>query len=191
MSNLELILERDEAGTVTLCSPGVGRWLGAPGIGQLAAAGQAFGALEVLGRARTLIVPAGVRGLVAEQVAGAYVAYGDTLAVIGEGVANVGGEVGASADPRATSDGVLVFRSSSSGRFYLRPAPEKPAFVAVGDEIEEGQTVFILEVMKTFSRIAYGGPGLPARAKVTRIAVSDGDDLEAGQVVLELEVVTS
>ncbi len=193
MSDLLLGIERDADGGITLTSPGVGvlfqRWLP----GQRVVPGMVLGALSTLGREQTLIVPDGVRGVVTGLPSGArdvVVAYGDALVQLGDALDEVGEEVHADAEG-ATSNGTLVFRSSSSGRFYLRPAPDKPAFVTVGDEIEDGQTIFLLEVMKTFSRVTYGGPGLPTRAKIVRIAVEDGDDLEAGQVVLELEDIDS
>ena len=67
----------------------------------------------------------------------------------------------------------LSFPSPSSGRFYARPSPDAPPFVAAGDEVKTGQTVAILEVMKTFNRIAYGGTGLPERARITRVVPED------------------
>jgi acetyl-CoA carboxylase biotin carboxyl carrier protein len=45
----------------------------------------------------------------------------------------------------------------------------------------------LLEVMKTFNRIAYGGPGLPARATIRRVVPADGDDVEAGSPLLVVE----
>jgi acetyl-CoA carboxylase biotin carboxyl carrier protein len=57
----------------------------------------------------------------------------------------------------------------------------------VGDEIATGQTVALLEVMKTFNRLAYGGDGLPERARVKAVLVRDEADVEAGAPILELE----
>ena len=192
MNRLTLIVARDDEGQVTLKSPGVGYWRNKPSVGHIVTAGQVAGVLSTLGRDQELVVPKGIQGVIAQappsQADGA-VAFGDVLMVLGEaGVALVDGEVGGG--PISERDGVLVFCSSSSGRFYLRPAPDKPAFVAEGDEIEAGQTIFLIEVMKTFSRVSYGGEGLPDRAKVVRIVPTDGDDLEAGQVVLELEAIS-
>ena len=81
----------------------------------------------------------------------------------------------------------LVFRAPTSGRFYSRSAPGKPAFVNVGDELGPNATVCLLEVMKTFNRVTYGGPGLPERAKVREILVADGADVTAGNPLLALE----
>lgn len=189
MSSMTLIAERDASDRVILKSPGVGRWMDAPGDGQIAIGGQALGVLRVLGREFALLVPPGVRGVVIER---AVSSHGSCDVVYGQIVAVLGSELAAEAVRAEVADvgsesAALVFRSSSSGRFYLRPGPDKPAFVSEGDEIAVGQTVFLLEVMKTFSRVAYGGQGLPERVRVLRILPKDGDDLQAEQVVLELE----
>ena len=81
------------------------------------------------------------------------------------------------------------WRSPLSGRFYARPSPDRPDFVKPGDEITTGQSVALLEVMKTFNRLAYGGPGLPDRARVRAVLVRDEADVEAGTPILELEPV--
>ncbi len=189
---MTLLLDRDADGRARLKSPALGVWKSLPLPGQVARSGQSFGILEVLGRSYNLQIPAGVQGIVMELPAiearkPAAISYGQVLAVLGDALE---GSVAALDSGKDTAiDSELVFRSSSSGRFYLRPAPDKAPFVAVGEVIETGHIIFLLEVMKTFSRVAYEGEGLPARAKVLRILPQDGDDLEAGQSVLELEAV--
>ena len=81
----------------------------------------------------------------------------------------------------------MLFTSPSSGRFYHRAAPDKPAFVSVGQILERGQTIGLLEVMKTFTRINYDDPKLPVRAKVVAILAGDQADLARGDVILRLE----
>jgi biotin carboxyl carrier protein len=88
------------------------------------------------------------------------------------------------ARPAATSG--LAVRAPSSGRYWARPAPDKPPFVSVGDTIIAGQIICLLEVMKTFHRVTYGGPDLPERAVVVAVRPADGDDLTADDVILEL-----
>jgi acetyl-CoA carboxylase biotin carboxyl carrier protein len=44
----------------------------------------------------------------------------------------------------------------------------------------------LLEVMKTFHRVTYGGPGLPDTARVVRVLIADGDDVNAGDPLLAL-----
>jgi acetyl-CoA carboxylase biotin carboxyl carrier protein len=88
---------------------------------------------------------------------------------------------------KATTTASLAIRAPSSGRFWARPSPDKPSFVSVGDVVTAGQTVCLLEVMKTFHRVTYAGDGLPERARVLAIRPADGDDLAAGDVLVELE----
>ncbi len=45
----------------------------------------------------------------------------------------------------------------------------------------------LLEVMKTFNRVQYGGPGLPARARVVRVVPDNESDVDGGDILLELE----
>jgi acetyl-CoA carboxylase biotin carboxyl carrier protein len=79
-----------------------------------------------------------------------------------------------------------VFRAPTSGRYYGRPTPDKPAFLTVGAELRAGATVCLLEVMKTFNRVTYSGE--PAR--VRELLVADGADVNAGDPLLALELNT-
>lgn len=184
-------LLRQDDGRVVLTAPAVGLWRNAPAAGSVLGPGESLGELEVLGVLHRLESPAGARGQVQAHperpaLARRPVSFGEALLVLDpEFAASAGDTVDTSTEAGAATG--LVFRSPSSGRFYSRPAPDKPEFVKVGDEISNGQTVALLEVMKTFNRIQYGGPGLPARAKVLRIVPADQDDLSAGDPVLELE----
>ncbi len=187
MAALALKKTLGEDGKITLTSTGVGRWCGKPKVGDLAVSGKSLGSLQVLGRQQPLVVPEGVRGIVLTVPVeeSGFVQHGQVLVTVGEeGLGeSIANEV---AGASQSADGSLVFTSSSSGRFYGRPSPDKPAFVEVGDIVETGQTIYVLEVMKTFSRVAFGGEGLPERAKVIAIVPTDGEDLESGQIVLKL-----
>jgi acetyl-CoA carboxylase biotin carboxyl carrier protein len=179
---------RGDEGT-TLGAPAVGLWRRGPAPGARVQGGMSIGELEVLGVLHELVAPDDCEGVVM-PAAGAHlgeraVAYGDVLLELGAL------ELGAAADgarggERAAETGALVFRAPLSGRFYARSGPDKPAFVSVGDVIEHGHTVALLEVMKTFNRLTYGGPGMPGRAKVVAVLVKDEDDVEAGAAILEL-----
>jgi acetyl-CoA carboxylase biotin carboxyl carrier protein len=118
------------------------------------------------------------------------VAYGDVLFAITADVAGIaGGSLeSASASAAAASHG-LVFRAPTSGRFYGRPTPDKPPFVTVGAELSAGATVCLLEVMKTFHRVTYGGADVPPRARVRELLVADGADVNQGDALLALEAI--
>ena len=61
------------------------------------------------------------------------------------------------------------------GTAYLSPEPGASAFVAVGDRVSEGQTLMIVEAMKTMNQIP-----APKAGTVSRILVGDGDPVEFG-----------
>jgi len=59
----------------------------------------------------------------------------------------------APADP-IEHDGSHIVTAPMIGTFYAAPAPGDPAFVSVGDRIEAGQTIGIIEAMKIMNEIA-------------------------------------
>ena len=68
------------------------------------------------------------------------------------------------------------------GTAYLSPEPGASAFVAVGDKVSEGQTLLIVEAMKTMNQIPAARAGT-----VSRILVSDGDPVEFGAPLMIIE----
>ncbi|MEM8579851.1 MAG: acetyl-CoA carboxylase biotin carboxyl carrier protein [Pseudomonadota bacterium] len=68
------------------------------------------------------------------------------------------------------------------GTAYLQPEPGAPAFAAVGDTVKEGQTVLIIEAMKTMNQIP-----APRSGKVSRIFVEDGTPVEYGAPLMIIE----
>ncbi len=178
-------------GNVELRAPSVGEWSGAPASGNAVWPGAPIGALTTLGRRVRLVVPPGVQGLVVavHGVGGASrlpVEYGQRLLVVDPKAEHAAEALSAGAAEARGGGAELVFRAPSSGRFYVCPAPGEPPFVAAGGEVVSGQAVGLLEVMKTFHSIHYGGAELPARARVARVLVADGADVEGGQALLEL-----
>jgi len=173
-----------------LRAPAVGMWRGMPPAGLFVTAGTPIGTLEVLGMFYRLVAPTGAHGMVAEVPRGAArvpVGYGERLVTLDADVSGAAvARTEAAAEQAASATG-LALRASTSGRFYRRSGPGKDPFVSDGDEIGTGQTVCLLEVMKTFNRIVYGGDGLPERARIVAIVPEDGADLDAGDVILDLE----
>lgn len=68
------------------------------------------------------------------------------------------------------------------GVVYLGPEPGAPQFVSVGDTVSEGQTLFIVEAMKTMNPIR-----APRGGTITRILVENAVPVEYGEVLLILE----
>jgi len=65
------------------------------------------------------------------------------------------------------------------GTVYVSPEPGKSPFVKVGDTVKEGDTLFIVEAMKTMNPIA-----APRAGKITEICVHDAQPVEFGQTLL-------
>ena len=62
------------------------------------------------------------------------------------------------------------------GVAYLTPEPSAPAFVGIGTNVEAGQTLLLIEAMKTFNPIT-----APKAGTVTKILVESGDSVDQGQ----------
>lgn len=182
-------------GTVELRSGAVGVWCDPPAVGSMLLAGDGLGEIEILGRRTRLLVPAGVGGVVMDYgaddgrraFARRPVDFDRLLLRLDpKAAAADAGSTGAAATAEIAGGG-LVFRAHSSGRFYSRARPDTPPFVEVGATIKTGDTVGLLEVMKTFTRLVYQGDGLPTTAVVRRIVPVDDTDLEPGDPILELD----
>ena len=68
------------------------------------------------------------------------------------------------------------------GTAYLAPEPGKPNFVAVGDKVTAGQTLLIIEAMKTFNPIK-----APKAGTVARILVENAQPVEYGEPLMIVE----
>ena len=68
------------------------------------------------------------------------------------------------------------------GVVYLSPEPGSPRFADVGTTVHEGQTLLLIEAMKTFNPIQATRAG-----KVTRILVTDGQPVEFGEPLVIVE----
>lgn len=73
-------------------------------------------------------------------------------------------------------------KSPMPGTFYRRPDPESDPFVNEGDTVSPGDTVGLVEVMKSFHEIKAQEEGT-----VAKILLEDEDAVGAGQDVVELE----
>ena len=79
------------------------------------------------------------------------------------------------------SDGVRI-KSPIIGTAYLAPEPGAKKFVEVGDKIKKGQTVMIVEAMKTMNHVPSTADGI-----VEKILVEDGQPVEFGQTLVILK----
>lgn len=69
-------------------------------------------------------------------------------------------------------------KSPMVGTVYTRPSPDADAFVKVGDKVKEGDTIVLIEAMKTFNPITATKSG-----KIEEILVEDAQPVEFGEVL--------
>ncbi|MCL6642989.1 MAG: acetyl-CoA carboxylase biotin carboxyl carrier protein [Candidatus Bipolaricaulota bacterium] len=79
--------------------------------------------------------------------------------------------------PSATNGHVIT--SPLVGTFYRRPAPTEPPYVEIGDRVEKGDTLCIIEAMKVMNEIKAEHAGV-----VEKILVEDGKPVEYGQPLM-------
>ena len=86
---------------------------------------------------------------------------------------------GASGDPAGHPGAVT---SPMVGTVFLQTEPGSPPFVKIGDTVNEGETLLIVEAMKTMNHIP-----APHSGTVKRILVADGDPVEFGAPLMIVE----
>jgi len=193
---LETRLESSDEGRLRVLAPRVGWWSDLPRPGTLVGPGSPVGELWQLHRKVLLRLPDGAAGRIVsldDRLRTAPVEYGQLLfeleplrsgagpADVEAGVGGIG--VGAGSGLAAGQHAIVA---PTDGIFYQRPSPDAPPFVRVGQRIRSGQAVGLVEVMKTFNQILYGGPGLPEEAEVEEIRCADSEEVSVGDVLIVL-----
>jgi acetyl-CoA carboxylase biotin carboxyl carrier protein len=90
----------------------------------------------------------------------------------------------AASAPKATdlSSHPGLVASPMVGTAYVAPSPGANPFVKIGDMVTEGQTLLIIEAMKTMNQIPS-----PRAGRVTQIIISDGQPVEFGEPLMVIE----
>jgi len=83
----------------------------------------------------------------------------------------------------ASAENTVTIKSPMIGTFYRQAGPDKPIFVNVGDIIEKGQVVCIIEAMKLFNEIESEVSG-----KIVKVLVEDSSPVEFDQPLFLVEV---
>ena len=85
-------------------------------------------------------------------------------------------------DEEKIENSKVVIKSPIVGTAYLAPEPGAKPFVSVGKKIQKGETVMIVEAMKTMNHVPSSLEGI-----VKKICVEDGQPIEYDQVLIVLE----
>ncbi len=139
------------------------------------------GAMEELAERLSALVSDGVSQ--ALQNLSITVSLGE--AVSGEGFAAspaAAARRGAVAQQERAELGLVQVRAPMVGAFYRASSPGAPPYVEEGDEVEEGQTLCLIEVMKLFNEIPS-----PTAGRVKRILVEHGAGVEYDEIIMEIE----
>ena len=137
------------------------------------------GILEETGLTEIEIERDGARLRVSRQGGGAPTAYAPAVAAP---VAAPAAPSSAAPAAAASNDHPGAVKSPMVGTAYLSPSPGAAAFVNEGGEVSEGQTVMIIEAMKTMNPIT-----APRSGKVSKILVSDSQPVEFDEPLLIIE----
>ncbi|MFJ0789740.1 biotin/lipoyl-containing protein, partial [Bordetella bronchiseptica] len=109
-------------------------------------------------------------------------AYSPLTPAAGLRAAPLYGTVAAAAAPAAARLDLLSITAPMIGRFYAKPSPNDPAFVALGSQVGPDDSVCILEVMKLFNTVKAGVAG-----EIVEILVQEGDMVEEGDVLFRVK----
>ena len=165
----------------SLGSPGVGTWRCAVANGQVIHEGVILGRLKTFGVERTIVAPSGAVGNVVRCVSdGVWVEYGQVLVELGE-ASHPGQAPSVAATDERLPEGVVTVMAETDGTVFLRPEPGAEAFVSQGDRVSSGETLALIEVMKTFTPVRSAGAGI-----MQRICVEDASAVGEGQVLFWL-----
>ncbi|MDD9879108.1 MAG: acetyl-CoA carboxylase biotin carboxyl carrier protein subunit [Magnetovibrio sp.] len=91
-------------------------------------------------------------------------------------------EAASGAEESALADHPGALTAPMVGVVYTAPDPDTPAFVQEGDEVKEGQTLFLIEAMKVFNPIT-----APRAGRVSRILVGNETPVEFGEPLAIIE----
>ena len=82
----------------------------------------------------------------------------------------------------SSNDSFKTIKSPIIGTFYRKPSPDKDVFVNVGDTVNEGDTLCVIEAMKLFNEIESEFSG-----KIVKILVEDASPVEFDQPLFLIE----
>jgi acetyl-CoA carboxylase biotin carboxyl carrier protein len=188
---LDAVIESREDGESVVLAPTVGSFRGDRLVGEILKPGSRLGVLLRREVPFDVFLPEGASGELREiftthrwQPCG----YGEPLLrlVLPRSLEDTAAAEAVRAGEQ--SSGLFEIGSPTHGTFYRRPSPDSPAYVEVGEEIDPGRTLGLVEVMKCFSPIAFEPPAGHSGGIVREITAQDGQEVRAEQVLVKIEL---
>jgi acetyl-CoA carboxylase biotin carboxyl carrier protein len=124
----------------------------------------------------------GVRIRVARHASGSVIAAQSPIYLPAAATTPVAAEAPAASKPVDIASHPGTVKSPMVGVFYLLPEPGAAPFIKVGDTVAEGQTLALIEAMKTFNPVK-----APRGGKVVKILVESGSPVEYGEPLVIVE----
>lgn len=87
-----------------------------------------------------------------------------------------------SAKPAPVADNLITIKSPMIGTFYRSSSPDKPVFVNIGDDVNVGKVVCIIEAMKLFNEIES-----EVKGRIVKVLVEDASPVEYDQPLFLVE----
>jgi acetyl-CoA carboxylase biotin carboxyl carrier protein len=103
-------------------------------------------------------------------------------AIVATGAADVPPTTATAPVPDATPSYIREVKAPLTGVFYAAPSPTAPPYVTVGQKVEIGQVIGLIEAMKLFNEIKSDQAG-----RVTRMVAESGKLVKAKQTLIEVE----
>ncbi len=181
-------VEEQEDATFLVRSPGVGLVDAVPDKGLYLNPMECFVRLKVLNHWQQVLLPLNVKGWIAERFVDQThhpVEYNQPLVRLSAGMdapGEAGGGAAGEGGEQQDQDLIKVV-APSEGIFYRRAGPDVPPYVEVGDPVTNGTVLGLVEVMKSFNQILYGGTGFPERGTVAKIGAEDSAEVKFGQML--------
>jgi acetyl-CoA carboxylase biotin carboxyl carrier protein len=86
------------------------------------------------------------------------------------------------AEATKAAENLITIKSPMIGTFYRSPSPDKPVFVNVGDEVDNGKVVCVIEAMKLFNEIES-----EIKGTIVKVLVDDASPVEYDQPLFLVE----
>ena len=127
----------------------------------------------------TIRRPGQAAPVVAAPVAQPVVAAAPAAPVVAAAPAAPAAPAAAAPEAPAADEGLVPIESPMVGTFYIAPNPDKPPFVKVGDMVEVGTVVCLIEAMKIYNEIK-----AEQRGEVVRVLAKNEEAVEFGQPII-------
>jgi biotin carboxyl carrier protein len=186
MANNSLICgEKTRGEGVAILSPGIGRIKLGIGLGFFVESGQVIGEFLRLNQRFLLRLPDGLKGTVISMKDAHRVMTVEFNEVFLELALGLSEEKTRTLPKKNQLEGDIkqTINAPMDGMFYLSPSPKDPDYVCEGDQVMPGQTVGLIEVMKSFYPLKYQGK---KPATISAVLVKNGTPVTSGMNLFAL-----